>query len=156
MTQQCLLLRWVPLPLPLHFALPAAFRLRHVQSVTLKRFDPSCHLQRDAQLYYELWRGLPDGAQQLLYVSEQVTHACKGFFLHVLKLRGTLQETCSQNSAKDLSAVQLWQCCISLVLVAQCADASSAYVLHCGCPGQVADMCVWLCAGLVPVAAGPT
>jgi hypothetical protein len=71
----CLVLLWALLLLcllPLPSALPAAFRLRHVQSVTLKRFDPSCHLQRDAQLHYELWRGLPDGHQQLLYVSEQV------------------------------------------------------------------------------------
>lgn len=50
----------------------AAFRLRHVQSITLKQFEPACQLQRDAQLFYELWRGLPDGGHQLLYVSEQV------------------------------------------------------------------------------------
>lgn len=43
-----------------------------MQSVTLKRFDPCWQLHPDAQLHYELWRGLPDGGQQLLYVSEQV------------------------------------------------------------------------------------
>lgn len=41
--------------------------------MTLKRFEPGLQLQRDAQLFYELWRGLPDGSQQLLYVSEQVS-----------------------------------------------------------------------------------
>lgn len=72
------------LPLPLLALSPhlhAACRLRHVQSVTLKRFGPGRQLHRDEQLFYELWRSLPDGSQQLLYVSEQVSLYSGGCFM---------------------------------------------------------------------------
>jgi hypothetical protein len=61
---------------PVDLSVCAAFRLRRIQSVTLKRFEPGCQLHHDTQLLYELWRTSPDGSQQqLLYVSEQVGDA---------------------------------------------------------------------------------
>lgn len=76
--------------LPLCTSTSAAFRLRHVQSVTLKHFDPGTQgqrLPRDALLHYELWRGGPDCEQQLLYVSEQVGLAvgCADFGVQALR-----------------------------------------------------------------------
>jgi hypothetical protein len=71
---------------------PAAFRLRRIQSVTLKRFEPGCQLQHDTQLLYELWRTSPDGTQQqLLYVSEQVSNT------HIPTLNTPVQQGCLDN-----------------------------------------------------------
>jgi hypothetical protein len=48
-------------------------RLRHLQSITLRGFDPGCQLDRQAGLFFELWRLAGDGSRrQLVYVSEQV------------------------------------------------------------------------------------
>lgn len=47
-------------------------RLRHLQSVTLRTFSPSEDLPRHCQLFYQLFRILPDGQQQMLYCSEKV------------------------------------------------------------------------------------